>query len=266
MFEDVRKVFEEEKDVRKAVERLRQLGYNVEELRYEGELVGYRVGDVYIARRPSAWGEPESWMAAEIPDADVGYRWAVGYRFGSAWGDLSFVQRELEKKMRIKALDDWMKSLEQYGYRVRKVPWESGAVPGFTYIIEKDGRRVGEVQLAEIGGRLDLVKAGIPSAIDDPIAAARYLIYRHELGPHLERYGNVGGVQRTGAPNQAGPGRGRREGGGEDAVGEGAGIREDQVACRVHEDARGEGHQAGKIQGGRGRRRDVPRAGGGRGV
>ena len=195
MFEDVRKVFEEEKDVRKAVERLRQLGYNVEELRYEGELVGYRVGDVYIARRPSAWGKPESWMAAEIPDADVGYRWAVGYRFGSAWGDLSFVQRELEKKMRIKALDDWMFGLEQYGYKVRKVKWgPEAAVPGFTYIIEKDGRRVGEVSLAVIGDRLHLGKAGgtIPSVIDDPVAAARYLIYRHELGPHLERYGNIG--------------------------------------------------------------------------
>ena len=193
---NVKMAIRDEEDVKMAIERLKQMGHEVEELRYHGELVGYRVGDMYIARRPRTWYEPESWAVAKIPDADVGYKWAVGYRYRTEWGDLNYIKKELEKKAERKALDDWMAALEQYGYKVRKVPWESGAVPGFTYIIEKDGKKVGEVQLAEIGDRLHLVKAGIPSAIDDPIAATRYLIYRHELGPYLERYGNIGGYSQ----------------------------------------------------------------------
>jgi hypothetical protein len=143
---NVKMVFRDEKDVVTAIERLRQMGHEVEELRYHGELVGYRVGDVYIARRPRTWYEPESWAVAEIPDPDLGYKWAVGYRYRTEWGDLNYVKKELEKKAERKALDEWMSGLEQYGYKVRKVKWgPEAAVPGFTYIIEKDGKRIGEV-------------------------------------------------------------------------------------------------------------------------
>ena len=186
-------MLEEEKDVRKVVERLKALGHNVEELRHGDELVGVRVGDVYIARKPPSWGAPERWAVAEIPDAELGYRWAVGYRYGSAWGDLSYVQRELEKKMKLEALET---QLKQYGYKVRKLPWPNSL--GVTYVIEKDGKRIGELSLlTSLPSRDFKITSDLPYSIKysgDLAAAVRYLIYRHELGPHLERYGgNIGG-------------------------------------------------------------------------
>jgi hypothetical protein len=195
-FDEVAKLLQETGDPRKVVEKLREMGYEVKEVADSGMYgtthYGWvvKVGDRYIAISSGARvgrGDVGDYVMMELPDEGLAKNFLVGRYWGSGWGDPDFVRRAAEAKYYEKQLDNWMRDLGKYGYSVERVDWgPNAATPGFTYIIrDKDGNKVGEVQVARIGFNYSLVDTGLPPGVlasNDPRRAAAYFVYRHETG------------------------------------------------------------------------------------
>jgi hypothetical protein len=194
-FDDVAKMLQEAKDPRKVVEKLREMGYEVEEVSDRGmfgtTLYGWvvKAGDRYIAISSGARvgrGDVGDYAVMELSDRGVAKNFLVGRYYGSAWGSPDFVARADAAAQYERELDRWMKEeLGKAGYRAERMDWgPNAATPGFTYVIkDKEGRKVGEVQVAKIGFRYSLVDTGLPPGVlasNDPRRAAAYFVYRHE--------------------------------------------------------------------------------------
>jgi hypothetical protein len=197
-FDDVVKLLREARDPKKAVEKLREMGYEVEEVS-EPTGVGYtyqygwvvRIGDRYIAIASGhriGRGDVGDYAVMELPDRGLARNFLVGRYWGTSWGDPGFAKRAAEAVMYEREFDRWMREeLGRAGYTVERVEWgPNAATPGFTYVIrDRDGNKIGEVQVAKIGGRHHLVNTGLPPAVmatNDPRRAAAYFVYRHETG------------------------------------------------------------------------------------
>jgi len=180
-------------DPRKVVEKLRGMGYEVREVSDGGRLYGWvvKVGDRYIALSSGAKvyrSDAGDYVMMELPDEGIARNFLVGRYWGSVWGDPDYVRRAAGAAYYEKQLDRWMREeLGKAGYTVERIDWgPNAAVPGFTYIIkDKDGNKIGEVQVAKIGDKYHLINTGLPPGVlasNDPRRAAAYFVYRHETG------------------------------------------------------------------------------------
>jgi hypothetical protein len=198
-FDDVVKLLKETGDPKKVVEKLREMGVEVEEVSETSKLLNYtyrygwivKVGDRYIAITSGhriGRGDVGDYVAMELPDEGAARNFLVGRYWGTLWGDPEFVKRAAEATWYEKELDRWMREeLGRAGYVVERVDWgPNAAFRGFTYIIrDSQGNKIGEVQVARVGGRYVLVNTGLPPAVmasGDPRVAAAYLVYRHMTG------------------------------------------------------------------------------------
>ena len=214
-FDDVAKLLRETGDPRKVVERLREMGYEVEEVVDRGGLVqgadyryGWivRVGGRYIAITSGhrlGRGDVGDYAAMELQDEGVARNFLVGRYWGTAWGDPDFVRRAAEAAHYERELDRWMREeLGKAGYSVERVEWpENAPVRGFTYIIrDSQGNKIGEVQVAKVGFKYSLVNTGLPPAVlasGDPRKAAAYFVYKHVTGDEGIAWKLVAGDERA---------------------------------------------------------------------
>ncbi len=197
-FDDVVEMLQETKDPKKVVEKLREVGLEVEEVS-ERAGVGYthhygwivRVGDRYIAIASGhrvGRGDVGDYVVMELPDEGAARNFLAGRYWGTSWGEPEFVRRAAAATEYERGLDRWMREeLGKAGYRVERIDWPEGApARGFTYIIyDREGRKIGEVQVAKTVDRYYLINTGLPRAVmatNDPRRAALYFIYKHETG------------------------------------------------------------------------------------
>jgi len=212
-FDDVVKLLREARDPKKAVEKLREMGNEVEEVS-ESTGGGYtyqygwvvRIGDRYIAIASGhriGRGDVGDYAVMELPDRWLARNFLVGRYWGSLWGNPEFVKRVAETVYYEKELDRWMREeLGKAGYTVERIDWgPNAATPGFTYVIrDRDGNKIGEVQVAKIGNRHHLINTGLPSAVmatNDPRRVAAYFVYRHETGDENLAWRLVTGDERA---------------------------------------------------------------------
>ena len=199
-FDDVVEMLRREGDPRKVVEKLREVGYEVEEVVDRSGLVqgadyhyGWivKAGGRYIAITSGhkiGRGDVGDYVVMELPDKGLARNFLVGRYWGTAWGDPDFVRRAAEAAHYERELDRWMREeLGRAGYRAERIDWGPGAAtPGFTYVIrDSEGRKIGEVQVAKVGNRFHLINTGLPPAVmatGDPKVAALYFVYKHETG------------------------------------------------------------------------------------
>jgi hypothetical protein len=211
-FDDVVKLLQRERDPKKVAEKLREMGYDVEEVSEPTGAYTYRYGwivkasDRYIAITSGhrvGYGDVGDYVAMELPDRDVARNFLVGRYWGTSWGDPEFVRRAAEATVYERELDRWMREeLGKAGYRVERIEWpERAPARGFTYIIyDRGGRKIGEVQAAKVGDRLHLIDTGLPPAVKttgDPRVAALYLVYKHETGDENLAWRLATGDERT---------------------------------------------------------------------